>query len=59
MKRMEVEDIEKEILHDRAKTGEILAFRRVLPPLSTAYDCGIRQFPQTHIWKGLCEGYSR
>jgi hypothetical protein len=49
MKRMEVEDIEKEILHGRAKTGEILAIRPFLPPLSTAYDCGIRQFPQTHI----------
>lgn len=44
MKRMEVEDIEKEILHGRAKNGEILQ-----PPLSTAYGRGIRQFPQTHI----------
>lgn len=48
MKRMEVEDIEKEILHGRAKNGEILQ-----PPLSTAYGRGIRQFPQTHIWKGF------
>jgi hypothetical protein len=33
MGRMEVEDIEKEILHGRAKTGEILAICPYLPPL--------------------------